>query len=388
MRNKGLFFLIINLPPHIIIEILARLPPKKIIQCKSVCKKWLELINEPYFASFHFALSTPSLVVHQTEILKNFFKIVHFDDKYDHHSLPRDTMLKFNLKNLSIFSDSNIVVDGSVHGFLLVRDVNYKHETLYICNPLTREYFQLPSPKGLVRYPSVVTHGFGVSLISQEYKVVRIFHERELHPRNRSCVRVPYSETQVYSLGKGSWRTIGGAPFAYDSRSIGLFFEGRLHWLIQDLEAAHDLISSFDLENEEFRPIPPPFRPRRKLLGSLGVLKGCLCLCDNTSNFEIEIWVMKEYGVEESWGREYSIKKIPELSGPSYQIVHALKVFKDGNILIVWGNFFMLYCCIKSEVAKEVDMDQPIEPSSIEAIHYVPNFQSLRMFSIEKVNKF
>lgn len=384
MRNNG--FLMKNLPSHIMLEILARLPAKTIIQCKCVCKSWLEMINEPHFVALHFSLSKPGLIVHQSEMFKNFFRLVHLEDSYDRHDLPHNTMLRFNLSKLSTFPDASIVVDGSVDGFLLLRDINYKHETMYICNPLTREYFTLPKPQGIVRYPSVVTHGFGVTSMSGEYKVVRIFHERVLHPRTGSCVRVPYSDCQVYTLGTGVWRSIGGAPFAYDSRLIGLFFRGNIHWLIQDLEG-YDLISCFDLENEAFKPFPPPF-PGRKLLGSLGVLRDCLCLCDNTSHFEIEIWVMKEYGVEKSWAKEFMIRKMPELVGPSFQMVHALKAFRDGNILLMWGDFFMFYYCTKSEVAREVDMDQPSGPNSIEAIHHVPSFQSLTRFSMEQVNTF
>ncbi|KAL0314219.1 UNVERIFIED_CONTAM: hypothetical protein Sangu_2266300 [Sesamum angustifolium] len=77
-----------------------------------------------------------------------------------------------------------------------------------------------------------------------------------------------------------------------------------------------------------FQPFPPPF-PGRKLLGSLAVLGDCLCLCDNSSEFDIDIWVMKEYGVEKSWAKEIVIRKIPELAGPSFEVVQALKIFTD-----------------------------------------------------------
>ncbi|KAG8378378.1 hypothetical protein BUALT_Bualt08G0131300 [Buddleja alternifolia] len=381
-ENNGGFLM--NLPSHIILEILTRVPAKATIYCKCVCKTWLGMISDPSFAALHFARARPGLVVHQSGMFKNFIKLVDFEDEVDNHGFQYETMVKFNLSNLSTFPDANIVVDGSINGILFLRDVNYKHEMLYICNPLTREYITLPKPEGVVRYPSVVTHGFGISPISGEYKVVRIFHERELEPITSSCLGVPYSECQVYILGTGKWRSIGECPFVYNSRSIGLFIEGNLHWLIQDLEG-HELISCFDLENEVFQPFPPPF-PGRKIQGSLGALRGCLCLCDNSSEIDIDIWVMKEYGVEQSWSKDIVIKKIPELIGPSFVTVHALKVFRDGNVLILWGDFFMLYYCSKSEVAREVDMDQPKGPNSIEAMHYVPSFLPLRSFLMENVS--
>ncbi|KAL2231921.1 UNVERIFIED_CONTAM: F-box protein [Sesamum indicum] len=384
MEKHQLFLM--NLPTHIMLEILTRLPPKTIFICKRVCKAWLELINDPHFATLHFSRCRAGLVVHHSEMFKKYFKLVDFEDAYDHHDLPHDTMLKFNVNKLSSFFDANIVVDGSANGFLFMRDINYKHETLYICNPLTREYIELPKPRRIARYPSVVTHGFGVASKSGEYKVVRIFHERELDPRTRACRRVPSSECQVYTLGTGAWRTVGEAPFSYNSRLLGLSFRGNLHWLIEDLEG-YELISCFNLETEMFQPFPPPF-PSRKLLGSLAVLGDCLCLCDNSSEFDIDIWVMKEYGVEKSWAKEIVIRKIPELAGPSFEIVQAIKIFTDGTILLLWGDFFMLYYCSKTGTAKEVDLEQPSGPNSIEAIHYVPSFFSLKRFLLENMSPF
>lgn len=377
---------LMSLPSHIILEILSRLPAKSIIQCKCVSKQWLDLIAEPYFASLQFTRSKPGVAIHQTEPSKNLLRLVDFEDAGDQRSLVHDPTVEIDLGSLSKFPDSTIVVDGSVNGMLLLRDANHKHETLYVCNPLTRECVELASPNQTVRYPSIVTHGFGVTKRSEEYKVVRIFQEREIDPRSGSCVRIPYSECRVYTLGTGEWRGVGDAPLAYDSRLVGVFFRSNLHWLVQDLNG-DELISCFDLENETFQPFPPPF-PGKKLLGSLGVLDDCLCLCDNASSFEVDIWVMKEYGVGKSWGKRFVIRKMPELIGPSFEIVRVLKVLGDGNILLVWADYCVLNYCSKSEVTQEVEMDQSRGPNSVEALHYVPNLTSLASFVMEKLIMF
>lgn len=369
---------LMNLPSHIIFEILSRLPAKSIVQCKSVCKQWLDQISDPYFARLHFTRSKPGVAIHQSEPLKNLLRVVDFEDFHD-------PTAEIDLKALSPAADASIVVDGSVKGLLLLRDANYKHEALYVCNPLTRECVELANPSQIVRYPSVVTHGFGVTK-GEEFKVVRIYQEREMDGRSGSCLRIPHSECQVYTLGTAEWRSVGAAPFAYDGRLIGQFFRGNLHWLVEDFEN-QELISGFDLESETFQPFPPPF-PGRKLLGSVGVLDDCLCLCDNTSNFEVDIWVMKEYGVGKSWGKRFVIRKMPELIGPSFEIVRVLKVLGDGNILLVWANYCVLNYCSKSEVTQEVNMDQSRGPNSVEAMHYVPSFMSLKNFAMEKVIMF
>ncbi|KAG6436011.1 hypothetical protein SASPL_100892 [Salvia splendens] len=365
---------LMSLPSHLIIDILSRLPAKSLLRCKSVCKHWLHLTSDSYLAKLHLARSKPGVAIHQSEPSKNLLRLADFDDFH----LPT---AEIDLQSLS--HSPEIAVEGSVKGLLLLRDANYKHEALYVCNPLRREYIELAAPKQVVRYPSVVTHGFGVSKGSDEFKVVRIYQEREMDPRSGSCLRIPNSECHVYTLGTGEWRPVGDAPFAYDGRLIGQFFRDNLHWLVEDLNG-QELICRFDLQSESFHPFPAPF-PGRKLLGSVGVLDDCLCLCDNTSNFEVDIWVMKEYGVGKSWSKRFVIRKMPELIGPSFEIVRVLKVLGDGNILLVWADYCVLNYCSKSEVTQEVDMVQSRGPNSVEAMHYVPSLMTLNTFVMEKV---
>ncbi|CAI9755933.1 unnamed protein product [Fraxinus pennsylvanica] len=381
-----------NLPSEILVEILSRLPARAINRCKCVCKTWLELFSNPEFVALHFARARPGLVVHQSEMFKNFMKLVEFEDEINHHDLDDASLVKLDLTRLSEFSDANIVLDGSVNGLLCLRDTNYEHETVYMCNPITREYVRLPAPEGVVRYPSIATYGFGVSRVAGEYKVVRVFHDQVLDPISQNCIRIPHSECYVYTLGTGSWRIINGemSNFAYSgrNRSVGLFFNGNVHWLIQDLDDTHELISCFDLENEVFQPFPSPFQGRQELLVSLGVLQDHLCLCDNTSYFEINIWVMKEYRAKESWTRQYVISKMTELIGPTFEVVYPLKVFKDGVIMVLWGDFFMLYCHNKSEFGQQVDIEQPQGPNRIEAMLHVSSLLSLKTFGLENVSNF
>lgn len=65
------------------------------------------------------------------------------------------------------------------------------------------------------------------------------------------------------------------------------------------------------------------------------MLGECLCVCDNIcSSFDdlrIVIWVMKDYGMKESWSKEIVI---PDPLGYLNGMVHPLKVFKDGTLII------------------------------------------------------
>lgn len=73
-----------------------------------------------------------------------------------------------------------------------------------------------------------------------------------------------------------------------------------------------EFMHSFNFETEQFETIPPPshFAPKHQLREwlTLGVLESCLLLCafdDDSTKFDM--WVMKDYGVQESWTRIFVI---------------------------------------------------------------------------------
>ncbi|XP_074364035.1 F-box protein At3g07870-like [Apium graveolens] len=154
---------------------------------------------------------------------------------------------------------------------------------------------------------------------SAYYKIVRFYKGR-----------FPSTEydlgSEVYTLGTGMWRDLGHVPFHLNEHDRGHYVSGRLHWL------AGELICAFDLDRELFRPMEaPPQAPGNtdhfSILGvrnhfrNLGVLKGCLCICDITLYSELSIWVKRDYGVEDSWSKKLislSPSRALSLSLPTY----------------------------------------------------------------------
>ncbi|KAL2503494.1 F-box protein [Abeliophyllum distichum] len=336
---------LMNLPSHIIVDVFSRLPAPTILNCKLVCKKWLSLISTPEFAKLHLSRSIPGLVVFQHEPVRaEVCRLFEFEDDLDHADLHYDPVIKFDLS-----------VSLGISRGAIVQVLDW-----------------------LVEFPSQVTYGFGLSRISGQYKVVRIFHECVLDPTTGAVLSIPKSECHVYTLGTGSWRGIGGVPFAYNCRSVGLFFNGNLHWVIQDLEGS-ELISCFNVEKESFQPFPFPFpgEQHKRTLHSLGVVAGCLCLCDNTSDSEIVIWVMKEYGLKKSWNKEFVISKIPDFAGESYEMVYALKVFENGDILLTWDDYYLFFYRNQTKTLQKVEADPNY---SIQTMLHVPSFVSLKNF--------
>ncbi|KAM5564841.1 putative F-box protein [Rosa sericea] len=71
------------------------------------------------------------------------------------------------------------------------------------------------------------------------------------------------------------------------------------------------VIHSFNLESESFEqlPMPPCCLDPQKARLNLGVYNGCLSITVRSSYY-IRLWVMKNYGVKESWTREVDIREI------------------------------------------------------------------------------
>ncbi|XP_073134916.1 F-box protein At3g07870-like [Henckelia pumila] len=382
-----------NLPLDIITDILSRLPVLQIARCKCVCKPWLELLKSPEFSKLHLPKSSPGLVVYLSLRSSEVLNIFGFEDELEleQHELKYKPVMKFDLPEFVTPLKRVMMIAGSVNGMLCLRlkDHNSQPDDLCICNPITREYVSFPTPEGVIQYPSKVTYGFGVSTVSGQYKAVRIFHESELD-QTRACVGIPRSDCHVYTLGTtGTWRSIAPSPpFCYNSYSIGAFVNGNLHWLVGDLRNSH-VISCLDLETELFNTFPaPPLPGYWSCLGSLVVLGDCLSVCDNSSENDIVIWIMKDYGVAKSWTKEFVISKLPYLAGECYELVFPIKVFKNGDILMIWGDFHLFYYSNKTKTTSRIGLFELEFIGCIEAMLHVPSFVSLTCFAGENVHSF
>ncbi|KAL3504181.1 hypothetical protein ACH5RR_034022 [Cinchona calisaya] len=386
--NENLLF---NLPSHISIDILSRLSTKTVCLCRCVCKDWQQLLSGPEFAGFRLLRSpTTSLMIHKNMASFNLVELEDEPNNHDFYYVPGTRMepSKDNLPPYRMF------MFGSVNGLISLHDYGYQNpDNVCIWNPATRESINIQSAGGVMEYPNVTTYGFGLSLKSGHYKVVRIYQEMD---RDIESGRISKSDCHVYTLGNGCWRYTGRAPFLYSCRTHGVFLNGNLHWLINDPDG-HETISCFDLEKESFQPFPAPPELHQHNLASLELYQDCLCVCDNTSDFDLVIWVMKEYGIKKSWGKEFVIDKHPiDLVGQWYEVFRILKVFRDGEILLLWRDDNLYSFNSKSNALQGIDIHKFLAKQngngdfeewypSIVAVDYVSSFISLNNFAGEKV---
>lgn len=203
-------------------------------------------------------------------------------------------------------------------------------------NPSTRISTKLP-PVEVKMIPGFYNiFGFGYNESSDDYKVLGIF-----------CafgnVGVYESVVKLYSLKTNSWKRIedfkGGEPLD-DS---GKFAGGKLHFSTIrgiGLDFRWDIVS-LDLETESYGIVEQPNYGEGPSDSSLGVVGGCICILCNYEKVRVDLWVLKEYGIKESWTK---VASIPYLNDPG-KFLHSKPLFMlpNGEILLVFGMHLVVY---------------------------------------------
>ncbi|XP_031272700.1 F-box/kelch-repeat protein At3g06240-like [Pistacia vera] len=128
----------------------------------------------------------------------------------------------------------------------------------------------------------------------------------------------------------------------------GTPLNGALHWLPYSRDNGYSIVS-FDLVEEKFIRFPPLPDYFQSVIPILDVVDGCLCMLVTKGklNYELwknennvyEIWVMKEYGVVDSWTRIFISKEHPQKPTLNLCLNRGMAFFlKDGD-----GNPILCY---------------------------------------------
>ncbi|XP_042033557.1 putative F-box protein At3g16210 [Salvia splendens] len=357
-----------NLPSEITMEILSHLSIRSLAISKSVCKSWRDL-----FDTVKSKIKTPPALV---QIYWGHYstrcKIIEIEDEDEadlHYHPLTDLEITGLMEGYRIRKQC-----VAANGLLLF------YSTLscpfYICNPITREYTELCCP---VPPNPVMRFGFGVSEISQQYKVIGInsFPKSDLH--------------YVYTLGTGTWRRLeAGKVSGFVFESVGCTIcNGNLHWIVVD-SSRIQWICSFDLETEHFSIFSLPLAGIRN--GELSVLSDCLCYSYyNKRQDEILIWMMKEYQVNESWTVEYKMSTASfdgHYTLVHYTLVKAIKFFKDGDVLMLLDHSILVYYSNKTRTLQQVNMLKDADENKGYPRIFNPSLLSLKSFGFENVISF
>ncbi|KAF4372638.1 hypothetical protein F8388_027311 [Cannabis sativa] len=310
-----------SLPSEIIADILIRLPVKDLLRYRCVSKPWCSLIDSPDFIKRHLN--------HSKETYSNAGLVLNWSDIY---WVDLDNLNSVVELNHPIDFEGGTEVLGSCNGLLVLFN---SYDDVALWNPFTKRYRNLPNTElefagkdfCICQY---IIYGFGYDPIHDDYKLIRL---------------VQY---------------IGDEDDSFDSENAyGVLVDNALHWVVSRKPESDvsNLIGAFDIVSEEYYVVPQPDFVDCDFHMTLNVLGSCLCLIanytsDQSSYFwetkadRIDIWVMKEYGVKESWTKLYSMVQSDEIS--SFGYVYPVTYLKPrGNKILMdqdskkgWGNLW------------------------------------------------
>ncbi|KAE9455292.1 hypothetical protein C3L33_12789, partial [Rhododendron williamsianum] len=126
------------------------------------------------------------------------------------------------------------------------------------------------------------------------------------------------SAVHVFTSKLSSWKRIGDFGYFIIRALPGAVLNGAPHWFAGgDTDGVYTnfikAIVCFDVMEEKFKEVPmPKIFECEHIYFDLGVLGGCLCGVYNSWESHSDVWVMKEYGVKESW---IKLLVIPNVQG-------------------------------------------------------------------------
>lgn len=323
-----------SIPDEIVEEILTRLPVKSLLRFRCVSKSWRSLISSPAFIKAHLKIAT-NISMHS----HNRLMCISADS--DNHF--REISLRFLLRGAEV--ESNYVVTdpdlpmrivGSCNGMVCVA---LEKEKLYLWNPSIRKAKCLPSLDIGSGFGCYMKDGFGYEESNDDYKVVAISY----------CVfdAGPY-KVEIFSLKANAWRRIEDFDFGNPVCHSGKYVNGKLHWLV-DNDGIVDIFS-LDLSSETFGKVGTP---HHACTGScsileyddpcmtLGLFKESLCMLFDDHKTRMDLWVMNDYGVPDSWTRVFTVA---HLGNPGFY-PHSLRSssLNDDEILFLYGCVIIIY---------------------------------------------
>ncbi|KAJ0725956.1 putative F-box domain-containing protein [Helianthus annuus] len=339
------------LPRDLLLDVLMRLPISSLIQFRFVNKSCYTLSHDPELPGLHHpvaAKADPMLVFHCDYPIRNQLYFVEYDGDHGGDRVVRKISTPF----CGAMPEFNVV--GSCNGLLCLSDSLYG-EPVYVFNPFTRNYLELPKCRQF--QDQEVVFGFGFHPGTNEYKVVRIVYYRTTNRLNRNNRSYPRSEVNVLTIGKPNlngneseskegWRCLGKVPYQLDRQAKEVVVvNGRLHWVSRPGRLGGlpgRTIVSFDLEDEKFKLVSKPVNRSNY---HLAVIDDCLATAVSCGYGKLEIWVMKEYDVKESWTKLFNIHGayLAKVLSHDYRIwrkavhgkmVRVLCVLKNGEILM------------------------------------------------------
>ncbi|XP_074313466.1 F-box protein CPR1-like [Silene latifolia] len=324
-----------TLPTDVQSYILTKLPAKSLGRFKCVSKSWQTLISSPNFIRLYHQHALSSDTNRYIVFIENRDTRRYSDTLQLHHlnsSLAPPLVCPFSCPKpqSANMAPCKVKIVASTEFFLLTRcdsnESSLDFSSLVLVNPTTGSYYTLPFDKKPSSYGSLkassLKYGLCFDEANDNYKVVRIIeyeYETESESDDIFHGMITKREVVIYSMKKNKWKKIErkrtrSYRMKGDIAVVGRLLHTIFHYSGNDLTKEEFRIGCFDIIAEEWvHDVTLP--PVQNLNGyDLHVFEGLLCISGSDKESvaagtytSYSVWVMKEYGVEDSWVKLMSI---------------------------------------------------------------------------------
>ncbi|XP_059275484.1 F-box protein CPR1-like [Lycium ferocissimum] len=342
-----------NIPPELISDIFSLLPVKSLLRFRCLSKSFKALIDSPKFIQSHLKHQSLKPNSDMKLILKshNLFSL-DFTSICNKDSTQQPKELQHPLKHLN--GPTHVL--GSCRGLLLISN-NLNDNGVW--NLYTKMFRKLPvcdinpsrrTPCGQGPGLAQICGGFGYDDSTDDYKAVKI--DQWYHPDDEPSL---VSATMVYSLKLGVWKNVQDCPYWLIKEDNGTFVGGALNWIATEeplVRGSPVILVGLNLVSERFEEVLFPENLGKPLKSNLAELGECICLVlgyvTNARNYvldHVDVWVMKEYGVKESWVKLFSVEQLEGRQHFSYlrPIAYSVSTGSDEVLLEMDNKKFLWY---------------------------------------------
>ncbi|KAL5711556.1 hypothetical protein ACHQM5_021993 [Ranunculus cassubicifolius] len=340
------------LPDDLVLSILLWLPVSSLLRFKSVCKSWFNLIQTPSFIYHHLHLHHHSNNSNYKAFAFNplgslsyglptlcLFSPHNFDFDIPPLFLHIDSPVSL-FHNLDILTCNGLIC---IH-FTDKHFVDNKYVSLW--NPATKQLKHLPQSP--FQHPPlnvcpITVVGFGFHTNPNDFKLVRIISFFPAFPG--------VNHVETYSLLTNSWTSLDSVVLPVDfilpdCDPKAPYRNGIYCWLGRKgpvvfgddrVLLSNNIILWFDFTKEEFgtMPLPDVDSVKSCTLPNICIVRDNLA-CMNTAGdpLHFEIWVLNEFGVQQSWSRLHKVEP--------FSMSNLIGISKDGNYLLFAMDFQQL----------------------------------------------
>ncbi|KAH7845778.1 hypothetical protein Vadar_005886 [Vaccinium darrowii] len=384
-----------NLSDDLLIEILWRLPVKSLLQLKSVCKYWYDLLRSPYFINLHHDRAASIAAEENTDCLLVKRFIGGDEGGFTLSFVPNETPVEdidisftgLDMKHLRILGPCNGVVCLTIIGF---------NSSIVLWNPSMKEFRVLPQPS--YKNDHMSNWGFGYDSYTDDYKVVRFgMMSRDLPIKGID------EAVEMYDLSTDSWRVVDTeSPVEY----IHCFHDSNVSWNGDFFWYAYPqiyhrrvcgadhgaVIITFSMSDEVFEEIPVPevcsSDPHSE--NKLFVMNDSLAMVIYPNGWSnpfwfapeefslqksFDIWVLNEEDVELSWNKKFTI-------GPLQGVDWALGFRLNGEFLVENGYGQMMSYNLYTQERKEYHVHDQVQgrppPPNLQVLPYMESLVSVK----------